>query len=420
MTRLRIRRLAYGLVASVVVALGYAAPSLAAQQTIDPGDDLRREIQESQRRLEEIRAERSRLQEEMAGLRSQVQDVYSQLQNIERQITASRSAISEVEFQAEAMAEQVDLTTADLERTRAELASRQVALGRRLREIYKGGPLHTGRVLLGAQSFSDLLNRYHYLRLIASHDRTLIASVRRLESDLDQQNTELQESLRELDRLHASQLGEIAELQEVEEEHQRTLAVFRSREVETTTRLDVIAEDEQRLTGLMSTLERQRVEGDRRLTLSGLPTPAGAELSGLDAGRLDWPVRGTVVYGFGVERGARGAAIRRNGLGIAAPAGSPVTAVRPGTVAHSGPFEGYGPSVIVSHGDGYYTLYLYLEDVGTVQGRRVEAGQVVGTVGGRDTPEGPHIEFQLRAPLDGGPPQAVDPLPWLRPAGSGG
>jgi septal ring factor EnvC (AmiA/AmiB activator) len=325
-----------------------------------------------------------------------------------------------VEFQTAGMVQQVDLTASDLERTRADLASRQVALGRRLREIYKGGPLHTSRVLLGAQSFSDLLNRYHYLRLIASHDRTLIASVRRLELELTAQNAELQESLRELDRLREAQLGEMAELQQVEDEHQRTLAEFRSREVEATNRLDVIAGDEQRLTSLMSTLDRQRIEEDRRRTISGLPSPTGAELSGLDAGRLDWPVLGAIAYGFGIERRAAGGALRRNGLGIAAPAGAPVVAVRSGTVAHAGPFEGYGPSVVVSHGGGYYTLYLHLDDVGVVQSRRVEAGQVVGTVGGRNTPEGPHIEFQLRAPLDGGPPQAVDPLPWLRPAGSGG
>jgi len=407
--------------AVLLIALGCAAPSLdAAQQGPEPADNLRRDILDSQRRLEEIRAERARLQEEMAGLRSRVQDVSGQLANIERQISASRSAIAEVEFQAGAIAEQVDFTSTDLERTRAELASRQVALARRIREIYKGGPLHTSRVLLGAQSFSDLLNRYHYLRLIASHDRSLIESVRQLESELALQNAELGESLRELERLRQAQLGEMAELQQVEDEHQRTLAQFRSREVEATTRLDVIAVDEERLTGLMGALDRQRIEEDRRRTLSGLPSPAGAELTGLDAGRLEWPVEGDVAYGFGLERRVGGAALRRNGLGIAAPAGAPVAAVRTGIVAHAGPFEGYGPSVIVSHGGGYYTLYLYLEDVGAVQGRRVETGQVVGTVGGRNTPEGPHIEFQLRAPLDGGPPQAVDPLPWLRPAGSGG
>jgi murein DD-endopeptidase MepM/ murein hydrolase activator NlpD len=68
----------------------------------------------------------------------------------------------------------------------------------------------------------------------------------------------------------------------------------------------------------------------------------------------------------------------------------------------------------VSHGDGYYTLYLYLEDLGVVQGSRIEAAQVVGTVGAANGPEGPRVEFQIRIPIDGGTPQAVDPLQWLQ------
>ena len=40
-------------------------------------------------------------------------------------------------------------------------------LHRRLRDLYKLGPLHTARVLLGADSFVDLLNRYRYLQQIA-------------------------------------------------------------------------------------------------------------------------------------------------------------------------------------------------------------------------------------------------------------
>ncbi len=110
----------------------------------------------------------------------------------------------------------------------------------------------------------------------------------------------------------------------------------------------------------------------------------------------------------------KGLVLRWNGIGIAADPGAPVRAVRPGRVVLAGPFEGYGPTVVLSHGDGFYTLYLYLEDIGVVEGRDVTAGQVVGTVGGQDTPEGPHIEFQIRAPQAGGSPQAQDPLQWLR------
>ena len=117
---------------------------------------------------------------------------------------------------------------------------------------------------------------------------------------------------------------------------------------------------------------------------------------------------------FGREVRPNGTVLRWNGIGIGAIPGTPVRAVKGGTVVLAGAFEGYGPTVVLSHGQGFYTLYLYLEDIGVVEGRTVAAGQVVGTVGGGATPEGPHVEFQVRAPLGNGSPQAQDPLQWLR------
>jgi len=32
------------------------------------------------------------------------------------------------------------------------------------------------------------------------------------------------------------------------------------------------------------------------------------------------------------------------------------------------------------------------------------------------TPEGPHIEFQIRIPIEEGRPEAQDPLRWLIPS----
>jgi septal ring factor EnvC (AmiA/AmiB activator) len=146
---------------------------------------------------------------------------------------------------------------------------------------------------------------------------------------------------------------------------------------------------------------------------------AGVSISTNDAGTLDWPLEGRLIYRFGLERRPNGTTLRWNGIGLAAPPGTPVRAVRGGQVIFAGPFEGYGPIVILHHGGGFYTHYMYLEEIGVVEGREVEAGQVVGTVGGSDTPEGPHIEFQIRAPVDGDLPRAQDPLEWLRPQAGG-
>lgn len=386
----------------------------AAQQP-----DLRREILESQRRLEQIRAERARLQQEMEGVRIRVRDASSELANVERRLSASRSVLAEIQFQSDATAEEVDRTNLELLLTRERAAESRATLSRRLRDIYKTGPLHTVRVLLGASSFTDLLNRYRYLQRVATFDEALVQRVSELEQALSEKNAELQQRMAELGSLRQTRLGEVAQLRAVEAERQATLQEFRGRERQTQSRLQQLEADEGRMTGLISDLERRRVEEERRRA-AGAPAPAAPVGSGLarsDAGTLDWPVDGRIIYRFGREVRPNGLVLRWNGVGIAAAPGTPVRAVRGGRVVLAGPFEGYGPTVVVSHGDGFYTLYLYLEEIGVVEGRDVATGQVVGTVGGSDTPEGPHLEFQIRAPVAGGTPQAQDPLQWLRPRG---
>ena len=183
--------------------------------------------------------------------------------------------------------------------------------------------------------------------------------------------------------MRQSKLVEVNQLRSVEGDHRSALETFRDAEQETQGDLVSLEADEAGMQTLIDELETRRLEPERaRATIS-------SSLSRADVGSLDWPIDGDIVYRFGLQRRPNGTVLRWNGVGITAPLGSPVSAVRGGTVVLAGPFEGYGPTVVLSHGGGFYTLYLYLEEVGVVEGRAVDTGQVVGTVGGADSPEGP-------------------------------
>ena len=401
---MRVRRLPVGL-GLALVFLTFSAPPLAGQVA-----EIRREIIDSQRRLEEVREERNRLQQELTNLDGRVRNASNELAIVERQVSASRSAVAEVDFQVASMGGEVETASRDLLLTRERLRTGTAVLHRRLRDIYKRGTLHSVRVMLGAGSFSGLLTRYRYLRLIASYDRTLVRSVRELETDLVQQNDNLQTSMASLGRLRQSRLSEVAALRSVEERHLRAIEGYRAQEQAATGRLGQLEADEARISVLLTDLEARRVGLERTAARPGAPSTILTK----DVGTMDWPVDGDLVYRFGREVRPNGTVLRWNGIGIRAATGTPVQAVEAGTVVFAGPFEGYGRTVWLSHGGGFYTLYLYLEEIGVTEGREVAVGQVVGTVGGATTPEGPHLEFQVLAPTDGGVPRAQDPLSWLR------
>ncbi|MGH7504936.1 MAG: murein hydrolase activator EnvC family protein [Longimicrobiales bacterium] len=392
------------LVAGFLVALTGGAP--AGAQDI-------RDIRASQLRLDSIRQERRRLQEELESLQSRVRDASREVVNIGRQRVASASALQELEFQAALLSSQVDETTTRLTTTHDALDDRKNALRGRLRSIYKRGPLHSVRVLLSAESFGDLLNRYKYLHLITVHDRTVIEDVSRLETQLQTQEEELGLTMAQLQNLRQEKERELAQLRRIEGQNKRALDQFKKQQSQTATQLTAAEEAESRVTDVIARLERERVEAERRRASRGAAAESGS-LTTRDLGSLNWPVEGRLIFRFGPMRKASGVTLINKGIGIAAPAGTAVKAVEGGEVVLARPFEGYGPTVMVSHGGGYYSLYMLLRSIAVTEGQVVTQGQVVGAVGGEQSPEGPHLYFQVHAPVRGNAPEAVDPLNWLR------
>ena len=380
-----------------ILSLLLATPAFAQQNS---------ELRESQARLDKIRQERQQLQRELEALKASVRDAARESENVARQRAASESALRELDYQAEVINTNVEETQLKLEQTQARLRDRTNALHSRLRSIYKRGKLHSVRVLLSAQSFSDVLRRYKYLHLIALNDRVIVNEVANLEADLESQEVTLRQSQAQLEGLRLEKSEELRQLEALEGRSNRTLRQFRERERVTSTRIAQLAKDEARLSGMIADLERRRLAGTEA-------TRAGA-INTRDLGALNWPVEGDLVFRFGPERRPNGVVLRSNGIGIAAPAGTPVKAVEEGTVEIAGALEGYGQAVVIGHGAGYYTLYLRLRSVGVRVGQRISAGQAVGTVGAESSPEGPHLEFQVRTPNSSGTPAPVDPLTWLR------
>jgi murein DD-endopeptidase MepM/ murein hydrolase activator NlpD len=122
-----------------------------------------------------------------------------------------------------------------------------------------------------------------------------------------------------------------------------------------------------------------------------------------------WPVSGEISSEFGGRSSPYGRSWEFHpGLDIRATSGTPVTATGSGMVVFAGRMSGYGNMVVVDHGFELKTVYAHLSAVYTDVGQRVQAGEVVGTVGQTGRATGPHLHYEVRV---GAAP--VDPLCYL-------
>ncbi|MBX9706340.1 MAG: peptidoglycan DD-metalloendopeptidase family protein [Caulobacteraceae bacterium] len=124
---------------------------------------------------------------------------------------------------------------------------------------------------------------------------------------------------------------------------------------------------------------------------------------------LQWPVRGDIVRRFGPV----GLGERNNGINIAAPAGAPVVAAADGVVGYVGDdLPGQGLTVLITHRDGWRTVYGHLGSATVDDNQSVRAGQQIGTVGLTAGDGRPSMHFETRR-MQGDEPVAIDPVTVL-------
>ena len=81
---------------------------------------------------------------------------------------------------------------------------------------------------------------------------------------------------------------------------------------------------------------------------------------------------------FGAPRSGRRV---HRGVDLAAPLGSPVRAIRSGTVIQIGTHRGFGRFVELDHRNDLTSFYAHLDAVKVTMGQRLTQGQVLGTIG---------------------------------------
>ncbi len=129
-------------------------------------------------------------------------------------------------------------------------------------------------------------------------------------------------------------------------------------------------------------------------------------------GELTRPIEGEeATYDYGRRRQKASVSyVRHTGLTWRIESGTDVLVVASGTVAWVGEMKGYGPVVIVDHGDKFVSLYAHLSRTAVEAGEELDAGDRIGAVGEAGSLEGPKLYFELRRGE-----QPIDPAPWLKP-----
>lgn len=107
-----------------------------------------------------------------------------------------------------------------------------------------------------------------------------------------------------------------------------------------------------------------------------------------------WPVEAPMTSPYGLRFLGFNPDVHR-GVDLAAPLGTPVTAIKSGTVEFAGEMSGYGLVVIVRHGAAVRSVYAHLSSISVRKGDPVKGRQIIALSGQSGNASGPHLHFEI-------------------------
>lgn len=122
--------------------------------------------------------------------------------------------------------------------------------------------------------------------------------------------------------------------------------------------------------------------------------------------RSPLPCDAVITSGYGVRpHPISGDWDFHTGIDLAAPEGTEIRAIYPGSVTETGWSESYGNYIVLSHGEHLSTLYCHCSRILASEGDSVKAGETIALVGTTGISTGAHLHLSVL--LDG---YYIDPM----------
>jgi septal ring factor EnvC (AmiA/AmiB activator) len=339
-------------------------------------------------RIQALQREADRLARESRTVLGDMRRLQVERDLATERLTVAEAAVKQATADLEAINERLSALEQERVDTLPDLQARFV-------EMYKHGRGGYARMLMGVRDLRAFGRATRAVASLAHMNQQRIERHRRMLEALRAERTRAEETTRELQARHAdARSARTAAARAMQARAALLDALDRRRDLNA------------QLAGELLVAQQQLELAVQRVASGEPPEHVMVPLAPF-RGALEWPVIGKLVGRFGHSNRMSSAGVR-NGIELAAPAGTSVRAVHPGTVGFADSFTGYGTLVILDHGANQYTLYGYLAEAFVTRGQRVNAGDELGRVG--TAPVGDSaLYYEMR--IDG---RSVDPLQWLK------
>ncbi len=329
-------------------------------------------------RLNEIKRSIKEKREEIKISKQKAWAILNEIDSIDKQNAGIESRIGALNMEKTNLTKEINTTQNKIASINASISAKKNIIGKRLVASFKLQQTGYLQLMLASDSPVDMEKRYTLMGYIIRHDEKEEKEYRAEAESLVVEKKKYAEQKSRLDTVTDNLNKQRADLMRTRMQKTLMLANIRRSTQATRKVLIELQVSEEKLQHTLKSLEGT----------SGLKTGFASM-----EGKLPFPVRGRLERIFGKSTDS---IINAKGVLFVVQSDVPIKAVYPGVVVWSEWLKGYGNTIILDHGDRYFTIYAHVGDTDAKIGDEVKAGQSIGKVGDAGLGREKTLYFEIR------------------------
>ena len=396
------------------------------------------QIDEQKNALKKLESDLAKKRQELALLETEEKGVLNTISILDQNLNQTRTYISELS-KSELMLERAIVNlSADIDSLDRRIEDRKEAMKKRIRTLYVNGRSSEARVLYSLLTQEGNPDRQIYwVHHILNQDQQEVEVLQQLVQERDEKKQLETAHLSDLKQMRtkkaAEEKGLVSQmsgqekmlmdlkhdqnmqrraLKEFEQNQKTMLALIKKLEERRKKEIEQAKKEEEARKAREKAEKAKKDKKKDKKTEKPTKTVEKPKVVVTQAvkGPRCTPMKGEIISNYGLQEHPVLHIMTRNlGVEIRGKRGDAVRAAAAGTVVMVGEIDGRGPSVILEHDGGTYSVYGHLKSIRVQEGKEVRNCEEIGEVGDVASLNGIKLYFQVSEGT-----QTVDPMQWLK------
>ena len=361
----------------------------------DAINKMKKEIEELSSKLRKANINETTTSKRITNLDEEIALVNKLIQSLKKEETSNRNKVNVLKDRIKTKEDELELL-----RTRYE---------QRIVNTYQKGRVSDLEKVLSSTSWRQAVYRTQYLKIISSIEQKMTKDIENILLAINKDKLKLESLLRQSISLKRDKQKQMNSLRKIRIKREKELNRIRQDKSALANYMQEKSAGVKQLESIIKKVLEDKARSEREERIRQQQQALKTKEFNLLKGQLPWPTEGRVISKFGKQWNSRLKTTTDNpGIDIKGQPGSPIRSTMSGVVTTITYIRGYGTTVIIDHGGGFYTVYSHVTNIQTQVDSEVRSGDVIAYMGDSGSVNGSKLHFEVW-----GKGQKLDPEKWL-------